>query len=177
MNWSSFITRAGPPVLIGVVGATWWLRPLAPPRPLPEDKCPVCGMLVAKYPAWKVQLRFSDGAGVSFDGAKDFFRFYFAQARFDPHHDRHSVVAVTVTDYYSQESTDAYTAHYVLGSDVRGPMGHELVPFRTAAAAREFAQDHHGRQVLRFEDVEAGILESLDAPAAASETTREKGRP
>ena len=31
-----------------------------------ETRCPVCGMLVAKYPLWQTQVRLSDGDGAAF---------------------------------------------------------------------------------------------------------------
>ncbi|MGQ9653410.1 MAG: nitrous oxide reductase accessory protein NosL, partial [Thermodesulfobacteriota bacterium] len=39
-----------------------------PLRPGPKDKCPVCGMFVAKYPDWTAQVLFKDGRSVFFDG-------------------------------------------------------------------------------------------------------------
>ena len=41
------------------------------------DKCPVCGMFVYKYPDWTAEIIFEEGAVFYFDGAKDFFKFYF----------------------------------------------------------------------------------------------------
>ena len=39
---------------------------------------------------------------------------------------------------------DGRSAHYVVGSDVTGPMGKELIPFATREAALEFSKDHGG---------------------------------
>jgi nitrous oxide reductase accessory protein NosL len=50
----------------------------------------------------------------------------------------------------------------VIGSDTLGPMGHELVPLASEAEAREFLKDHHGRRVLRFDEVTPALLEQLD---------------
>ena len=58
---------------------------------------------------------------------------------------------------------DARTAWFVVGSDVLGPMGHELVPFAREAEAREFLRDHRGKQVLRFAEVTPALLKALDA--------------
>jgi nitrous oxide reductase accessory protein NosL len=57
---------------------------------------------------------------------------------------------------------DAREAWFVVGSDVLGPMGHELVPFARREEAEEFLRDHRGASVLRFDDVNARILEALD---------------
>jgi nitrous oxide reductase accessory protein NosL len=51
----------------------------------------------------------------------------------------------------------------VVGSDVYGPMGHELVPLADEAEAREFLADHKGRRTLRADGVSLALLEGLDA--------------
>lgn len=129
--------------------------------PRPDDKCPVCGMFVARYPDWVAGLRFADGSHAVFDGAKDLFRFWLEPARYLPGRTRADVVRMFVTDYYAVTPVDARAAWYVVGSDVTGPMGHELVPFASEAAAREFLRDHHGRRVLRFDEVTPELLKEL----------------
>ena len=52
------------------------------------------------------------------------------------------IAAVQVTDYYALEPIDGRTAFYVVGSDVFGPMGKELIPFAKKAEAEEFLKDH-----------------------------------
>jgi nitrous oxide reductase accessory protein NosL len=127
-----------------------------------RDKCPVCGMFVARYPEWVAAARFADGTYAVFDGTKDLFKFLADPARYDPRRTTTDVRAVLVTDYYAVRQVDARTAWYVLGSDVLGPMGHELVPFAAEADAREFLADHRGRRLLRFADVIPAILRELE---------------
>jgi nitrous oxide reductase accessory protein NosL len=67
-----------------------------------------------------------------------------------------------VTDYYGTTRIDAAAAFYVIGSDVLGPMGHELVPHDSEAEAKEFMADHSGKRVLRFRDVTQAMLQGLD---------------
>jgi Predicted lipoprotein involved in nitrous oxide reduction len=50
----------------------------------------------------------------------------------------------------------------VIGSDVLGPMGHELLPFKDQEAAQEFLEDHKGNSIIRYQDVTPAIIESLD---------------
>lgn len=124
------------------------------------EKCPVCGMFVAKYPDWAAQVRFTDGARLVFDGAKDLLRYLADMGRYGGTHQRGDVAAVYVTDYYSLEPIDGTTAFYVAGSDVYGPMGKELLPFAVRAEAEEFLRDHRGSRIVGFEE---GVrnLESL----------------
>lgn len=57
---------------------------------------------------------------------------------------------------------DAKSAFYVLGSDVLGPMGHELLPFKDRESAQEFLEDHKGKSIIRYQDVTPAVIESLD---------------
>jgi nitrous oxide reductase accessory protein NosL len=131
-------------------------------RPGPREKCPVCGMFVAKYPEWQALLRFADGSRVVFDGAKDLFKFWFAPEQYLSSRRREQAVALSVTDYYSLGLVDARTAFYVVGSDVYGPMGRELVPFAKRGEAEEFQRDHHGTAILAFGEVTPAIVGELD---------------
>jgi nitrous oxide reductase accessory protein NosL len=71
-------------------------------------------------------------------------------------------VSIQVKDYYGLKHVDARSAHYVLGSDVLGPMGKELVPFAGEASAREFLKDHHGKKLLLFQDITPIVLKELE---------------
>jgi copper chaperone NosL len=134
----------------------------APVTPSPKDKCPVCGMFVKKYPDWVGQVIFKDGAYAHFDGAKDLFKYYLNPKKYNPSRTQAEIDAVYVMDYYRLEPIDAYTAYFVHGSDVYGPMGRELIPFAKADDAKEFMKDHKGKAILRFRDVTLEVLKGLD---------------
>jgi nitrous oxide reductase accessory protein NosL len=131
-------------------------------KPAPKDKCPVCGMFVAKFPDFAGQVVFKDGTSLFFDGAKDLFKFTFDLPRYLPGKKSADIAAVFITDYYTLTLVDGFTAFYVVGSDVYGPMGHELVPFAKEADAREFLKDHKGQKILRFKEVTPQIVKGLD---------------
>lgn len=133
-----------------------------PPKPGPGDKCPVCGMFVAKYPDWVGHAELTDGTRLVFDGAKDLFKFVLDPGKYLPARTRKDVKAVAVTDYYALAPVDGRAAVYVVGSDVFGPMGRELVPFARRADAEEFLKDHHGTRILTFDEVTAELVHALD---------------
>jgi copper chaperone NosL len=134
-----------------------------PPKPGAKDLCPVCGMLVSKYPNWVATIVYKDGHAHHFDGAKDMFKFWFEPARYAAGHSREAMAGLWVTDFYNLQKIDARKAWYVTGSDVVGPMGHELVPFVSKADAEEFVKEHKGVRVLGFEQVTREIPAQLDA--------------
>lgn len=127
-----------------------------------QERCPVCGMFVAKFPDFMALVRFADGRQAVFDGAKDMFKFLFDLPRYFPGTKASDVAGILVTDYYRLSATDGRKAFYVVGSDVYGPMGKELVPFGDEADAREFLKDHKGTALLRFRDVTPAVLRPLD---------------
>lgn len=133
----------------------------APPGPDKKEKCPVCGMFVAPYPAFVSAIRFRGGAYAYFDGPKDLFRFYIEPGRYGSKKKTEDIEAVFVKDYYKLESIDGRAAFYVAGSNVSGPMGHELIPFRTEKDARHFMKDHAGKSIYRFREVTKKVLEGL----------------
>ncbi|QXE91373.1 nitrous oxide reductase accessory protein NosL [Geomonas subterranea] len=129
-----------------------------PRKPGPTDKCAVCGMFVANYANFAAQVHLKDGKVLYFDGSKDLFRFYHEVPRYAPGRKAGDVAAVFVTGYYDATLIDGTTAFYVIGSDVAGPMGSELIPFAKEADAREFLKDHHGRKIVRFREVTPAVL-------------------
>ena len=136
--------------------------PPAAPAPQAKDKCPVCGMFVGKYPDWVATATFTGSGTLFFDGAKDFFTYYHSMQKYTPERKQASIAAIYVNDYYSLKPVDARQAYFVIGSDVFGPMGKELVPFGRLNDANAFLKDHKGRKVLRFSDVTPGVLKSLE---------------
>ena len=49
-----------------------------------------------------------------------------------------------------------------LGSDVLGPMGHELVPLANRMDAEEFLKDHKGKRALAFDQVTAQLVDQVN---------------
>lgn len=132
-----------------------------PASPGPKDKCPVCGMFVAKFPEWIAVVRFQDGSQAFFDGAKDLFAYLQEPRRYRSSSTPKDVASVWVKDYYRQQMIDARRACFVLGSNILGPMGKELVPCATEVEARTFLKDHAGTRILRFPEVTPEILKAL----------------
>jgi copper chaperone NosL len=133
-----------------------------PATPPANAKCPVCGMFVAKYPDWACSITFRDFTSVYFDGPKDLFTFYLDSGKYAPARKQSDIVGIHVRDYYSLAVIDGRQAFYVIGSNVLGPMGKELVPFAGKDAAEGFKRDHRGGKILRFAEITRSVLKGLE---------------
>jgi len=122
-------------------------------------KCPVCGMFVSKYPKWATKMVVA-GKPYYFDGVKDMMKFYIFDGDFP--YDRKKIEKILVTDFYTLESIDARKAWYVLGSEVYGPMGNELIPFKDEKSAKNFMKDHGGERIVRFPEITGKMVMALD---------------
>jgi len=122
-------------------------------------KCPVCGMFVHKYPKWAGMIVVS-GEKFYFDGVKDMMKYYIFDVDFP--YSRNSIESILVTNFYTLESIDAKSAYYVIGSNMYGPMGNELIPFTTQKEAKNFMLDHKGEKIVRFGDITPKMVMALD---------------
>ncbi len=127
---------------------------------VPEGaKCPVCGMFVYKYPKWSAKM-VVDKKAHFFDGVKDMMKYYIFDADFA--YDRKKIETMEVSDFYTLKAIPAKEAYYVVGSNIYGPMGNELIPFESEASAKNFMHDHRGKQIVRFDEINATMVLGLD---------------
>ena len=119
-------------------------------------------MFVAKYPDFLAEILFKDGTYAVFDGAKDMFKYYFNLKKYNPKKRREDIDSIHVTDYYNLTFIDGYQALYVVGSNVFGPMGKELIPLGKDGDAKEFMKDHKGQSTLRFKEIKYETVKALD---------------
>ncbi len=149
-----------------ILAASWpGLLAAAPdklPKPGNKDLCPVCGMLVAKYPNWIALVQYKDGHAHFFDGAKDLFKYLGDLGKYAPDHKAADIAGIWVTEFYGLSKINARQALFVVGSDVLGPMGHEFVPLATRADAEDFLKEHKGKRIVGFEQASAALAVKLD---------------
>ncbi|MGZ8547705.1 MAG: nitrous oxide reductase accessory protein NosL [Sulfuricurvum sp.] len=127
-----------------------------------EAKCPVCGMFVHKHSKWTSQIVMQNSHSLFFDGVKDMMKFYFEPSLHYHAHTPQDFTHIFVSDYYTLEKTEAKEAFFVAGSNVYGPMGHELIPFKNEADARAFSASHNGKHIYPFHKLSQKIIWSLD---------------
>lgn len=120
---------------------------------VPHDaKCPICGMFVSKYPKWATKIEYN-GKSYFFDGPKDMMKYLFKHNIKD-----NNEIKISVSDYFTTKEIDGKKAYFVIGSDIYGPMGKELVAFEDDHAAYNFKNEHFGKKVFRFNEMTDEIL-------------------
>jgi nitrous oxide reductase accessory protein NosL len=90
------------------------------------------------------------------------FKYYLNLKKYQPSKTLSDIDSVYVTNYYDLSLTDGLSAHYVVGSDIYGPMGRELIPFEKEGDAREFMKDHKGKSLVLFTEVTTELIKQLD---------------
>lgn len=131
------------------------------PQTIPADQsCGKCGMYPAKYPEWQAQIVFKDGSMTPFDGCKCMFGFMFKMGEYDKAHTKDDIAKIWAKDFITGEWVDAKSAHFVIGSNMMGPMGKELIPFKEAGSAETF-QKEHGGHLASFDAVNMDTLKPL----------------
>lgn len=133
-----------------------------PHEPMTSTRCPVCGMFVGKYPDFIATITFASGQVEFFDGTKDMLKYYFNLKKYNPGESIGNIASLEVTEYYQMDRIDARKAYFVLGSQVYGPMGRELIPLTSKDDAAQFMKDHLGKRIIRFEEITPAMVRSLD---------------
>ena len=131
-----------------------------PPAITEKMGCAACGMYPHRYPQWQSQVVFTDGTVAAFDGCKCMFRFLLNMQKFAPERKVEQVATVWVKDFKTGAWLDGKTAHYVIDSKEMGPMGKELIPFATRAAAEEF-QTANGGAIETYANISMATIKPL----------------
>lgn len=117
---------------------------------VPEDaRCPICGMFVKDHPKWACVIE-DKNKSIYFDGVKDMMKYIISSNK--------DFEKIYVTDYFTTKKVDARRAFYVIGSDVYGPMGKDLIAFESDEAAYNFKNDHFGKKVMLFSQLTDEVL-------------------
>lgn len=126
--------------------------------------CLVRHIKIYKAPNWVSKIEVKNGKTVYFSSPKSMFEFYHRPGKwFDVgvknEKDFHAIV---VTDYATLKPINAKEAFYVYGSRATSPAGDDLVPFRSEAEAKKFAQTYSGKRILKFDEVPDALIRLLN---------------
>jgi copper chaperone NosL len=117
-----------------------------------EERCRHCGMKIDRSSSWRTELVLADGSVLSFDTprcALTSWRNGTTQAS-----------TIRVQEYYERAFRDGESVRFVIGSDVVGPMGPDLVPVDPSQVDK-FIHDHHADRALKLADVTVEVLSGI----------------
>ena len=126
-----------------------------------DHKCPTCGMRVAGFTNWHTQIVYPDHTNQAFCAVKCLMAYYFEPSRFSDAHNPGDSKTLFAKDYYTQAWHNMDKMVFVMGSDVMGPMGKDLVPFADKKAAETFLADHNGEAILQFDEITPELIQKL----------------
>jgi nitrous oxide reductase accessory protein NosL len=134
-------------------------------------ECPVCGMVIGGTERQGASVTFKDGRlvgfhgvaaavfkdghTVGFEGARCLFIYNSVPQNYNV--DVKDIARQFVTDFTTKKIIDLSKAFLVLGSNVKGPMGYELIPFSSKEDASKFATENEGKWIVQLHEVTRSI--------------------
>jgi nitrous oxide reductase accessory protein NosL len=119
----------------------------------PDDRCPVCGMKVVRYPKFAAAIQLHNSATFYFCSTGCMIRSWMHPAIYldtAPTQLRQPVVQ----EYFTGRQVDARSIIFIFGSDVIGPMGPALVPVMDEKYLKVFKKRHGGKSQFRLNDMD-----------------------
>ena len=117
-----------------------------------EDRCPVCGMKVIRYPKFAAAVQLHRGATFYFCSTGCMIRSWM-------HPEIYLGASATelkqpvVKEYFSGRQVDGRRIIFVYGSDVVGPMGPAVVPVMNEDYLKVFKKRHGGKFQFFLDDM------------------------
>ncbi len=146
MNRRRFVLGMSSSLAIAVIGASSACKK--------TERCTHCGMKIDPASAWRADLVGDDGKLTSFDTPRCALTSWRSGAT--------PAKSIRVLEYYDRQSRDGNDVRFVIGGDVIGPMGADLVPVDPPRASK-FIQDHAADRALKLEDVTTQVLAGIGA--------------
>jgi len=114
-----------------------------------EPRCSHCGMKIDPASTWQTKLVDDAGTTTSFDTPRCALTAWRSG--------KTPAKGIRVQDYYDRVWREGTEVRFVLGGDVVGPMGPDLVPVDTSRVTK-FIQDHNADRALALDEVTLEIL-------------------
>lgn len=182
LRWIAFMVLIVPIFAVSSQAADLMLLPDGSRLDLSQN-CPVCGMVVGGKDGQGVTATFKDGrvvgfAGVAaavfkdghvagFEGARCLFIYNSVPQKYGL--DPADISRQFVTDFTTKKMIELPKAFLVLGSNVKGPMGYDLIAFADKEEAAKFARVHEGKWIVQLHEIARQGKEAEPEPKAEAE--------
>jgi nitrous oxide reductase accessory protein NosL len=117
--------------------------------PQTDLRCKHCGMKIDQTSPWRAELVAVEGTTIAFDTPRCALTSWRSG--------KSQAARLRVQEYYERRWRDADELRFVIGGDVVGPMGPDLVPVDPARATK-FIQDHSADRALRLDEITMDVL-------------------
>jgi nitrous oxide reductase accessory protein NosL len=149
--------------LIILFGTTGWA--FGQPQTIESDKrCPLCKMYPARYPKFNCQIIFKDGSYEAFDSTIGLLVYLHFPDKTGK--TLKPVTGIYFKDYLKGGWLEADKTFFVIGSEIRGPMGIQFLPVDSEQAAADLKNQAQGKDIVHFIKVNRQYL--IDAAKAGS---------
>ena len=118
----------------------------------PEDRCPVCGMKVIRYPKFSSAIQLDDTTTYYFCGTGCMIRSWMHPEIYlgaEPS----ALKRPVVREYFTGRQVDARDIIFVSGSDIIGPMGPALVPVMDENHLKVLKKRHGAKTDFLLKDI------------------------
>jgi hypothetical protein len=117
-----------------------------------EARCRNCGMKIDPASQWRAELVGPGGEITAFDTPRCALQSWRSG--------KTPAKSLRVQDYYDRQPKDGADVRFVIGGDVVGPMGPDLVPVDPARVSK-FIQDHAADRALKLEEITPEVLGAI----------------
>ncbi len=129
------------------------------PKPDKKDRCPVCGMFAYKYPSWIAGFVFKSGNKYFHCCPKCMLHNLNNVSKYQPGENREQLALIWVTEYYTTKKMNARDVLFVVGTNLVGPMGLDLIPIKGRAAANNLKRDYRGNLILPLDQITPKVID------------------
>lgn len=130
-----------------------------------QDRCPVCGMKVIRYPKFSSAIRLTNQDTYYFCSNGCMLKAWLHPEIFLKS-TRQAFSLAVVRDYFSGRQVDAQDVFWIAGSDVIGPMGPAMVALQGNHSVDAFLNRHGGRKVFQLHELTDDLWFSLTGKSA-----------
>jgi nitrous oxide reductase accessory protein NosL len=127
-----------------------------------RPKCPVCGMYADMDTLWVTEIELKDGTKYQFESPVHAFSFYLQPEKFtDGKVKRSQITHFKVREWFTGELMEAESLHFLAHSQMKGPMGMDLVPIKDEAKGKELEKKYKGR-LIHFGDISKEFIKRYE---------------
>jgi hypothetical protein len=119
-----------------------------------DARCKHCGMRIDPTSAWHAELVGADGTITTFDTPRCALTSWRSGTT--------PAKSIQVQEYYDRKTHDGSELRFVIGGDVVGPMGPDLVPVDPPRSSK-FIQDHGADRALALAEITPQVLAAIGA--------------